>query len=206
MEGLTMQKMRLISAAAGSAFLVAALVGCSEAEDAANDAKDSAKEAGESAMSDAEGKASDALDDATGGDDAAASDAAGEDGGAGESNGSGEGAGGGAGGEGDVTVDLGDFNDDPSAGAVAEFFTARSEAAAAGDISIVEPLVSASHLPNVENWVGAHEGGAGAYTVTIVGVEGETVDACVGADGTTARSLSVADGKVEANRKGQHTC
>lgn len=191
-----MRTMRLVSAAATTALLAAALVGCSEAEDAVNDAKDQAASAGESAMDDAasaaeEGAselASDASDMAAGGGKG--------DGGAGESNGDGGGT--------VVTVDYGEFEGDPAATAAGDFFTVRQAAiAAGGDTSELSAVATPAHEPAVTSYVEKHAGETGPVTVAITAVDGGSVDVCVGA---RPRTLTVEGDKVADNTKGRHAC
>ena len=47
---------------------------------------------------------------------------------------------------------------------------------------------------------------SGAFTVTVVGVEGESVDVCAGENGDVAWTATLVDGKVAENVKGDHTC
>lgn len=200
-----MRSMRLISAAAGTALLAAALVGCSEAKDAVDDAKDKASEAGQSAMDDAKDKASDAgqsmLDDATGGADG---DGKSGDGGSGDT-GAAEDAAGGA--DGAVTVDYGKFADDPAAKTAGQFFTVRQAAAAdGGDTSHLAEVATGKHLKVVTRYVKNHAGKTGPFSVTVVGVQGDSVDVCVGPRATNARTLTLEDGKVADNAAGDHDC
>jgi len=227
-----MRHTRLISAAAGALFLAGALVGCSEAEDAAKDAGDKAKDKASAAASDgvekgkakasaaasdgvekgkakASDKASELLSDATDG--TGAGKAAGK--GAGATDGTGEGAGEGAGagtgaGTGDVTVDLGDYSDDAGAKTVGEFFSARQAAVVAndGDLDALEAITTAGRFQAVSAFVSKYGGKASPLKVTVVGADATSVDVCVGPNGDRPRTFDIEDGKVAGNGTADHTC
>ncbi|WP_067439027.1 hypothetical protein [Nocardioides jensenii] len=207
-----------MSAIAATVFVAVSLTGCSEAEKAGNDAKDKAAEAAASAKAEASEKASAKAEEAKGkakekaeeakakakagaGDESADDKAAGDEG-------TGTGSDVGSGGAGNVTVDLGDFSDDPSAKAVAGFFEARQAAMAAGgeDLSDLEAATTPARFKRVSAVVERNAGKTTPFMVTVVGVEAGSVDVCVGPDGTRARTLRLEGDKVADNTQGDHTC
>ncbi len=217
-----MRHMRLVSAAAGTALLAAVLVGCGGAEDKLKEAGDKASSMG----ADATGKAGDMASDASGAADSALSDATGGAGdgkgdGKGAGNGSGDGAGNGSGagdgsggsgdgsgsGGGDITVEYGEFDGDPAATAAGEFFQVRQEGVVAdGDTSALGDVATDAHLPSVTSYVESNAGKTGPYLIKIVGVDGDTVSACIGPKGTRARTVTIEGDKVADNVAGTHTC
>lgn len=210
-----MHTMKRASGAAAVALVALALGACSEAKDAADkaadDAKEKAGEAGSSLAADASDKAESALADATGGADGSAtsgtsgaegSDAAGTDGaGSGDASGGADGSGDVAG----VTVDLGEFGKDPSAQAVGDFYSAREAVRDGGDSADLEAVTGADHFQDVLAWAESHPS-TGAFTVVVTAVDGSSVSACVGDNGQGPRVLTVEDGKVTANTRGDFAC
>ena len=214
-----MRTMKRASAAAAVALLALALGACSDAKDAADkaadDAKEKAGEAGSSLAADASDKAESALSDATAGDDSSATSGTGGSGdaaGADESDGSagsegsdstdGSGASGDVGG---VALDLGEFSKDPSAKAVGEFYSAREEVRGGGDSAALEAVTGADHFQDVLAWAESHPS-TGAFSVVVTAVDGSSVSACVGEDGEGPRVLTVEDGKVTGNARGDFAC
>lgn len=209
-----MRTMKRASGAAAVALVALALGACSEAKDAADKAADDAKEkagdAGSSLAADASDKAQGALSDATGGaegsatsgtggsDDAAGSGAEGSDGAGAD----GSGAGGDVGG---ISLDLGDFAQDPSAQAVGTFYGAREEVRGGGESTALEAVTGADHLQDVLEWAAAHPA-TGSFRVVVTAVDGSSVSACVGEDGVGPRVLTVEDGKVTGNARGDFAC
>lgn len=212
--------MRTIKRASGAtavALLALALGACSDAKDAADkaadDAREKAGEAGSSLAADASDKAQSALADATGGSEGSATsgtggsgDAAGGDGSAGsDSDGAGADGADASGDVGGVALDLGEFATDPSATAVGEFYSAREEVRGGGDSAALEAVTGADHLQDVLAWAEGHPS-TGSFTVVVTAVDGASVSACVGADGEGPRVLTVEDGKVTGNTRGDFAC
>lgn len=213
-----MRTMKRASMAAATAVMTLALVGCSEAEKAADDARNKAEDAAASAAEDASAKAEEMASEATAADDSGAdgtgTDGTGTDGASdGATNGSGAGGsatdgatdGSGTGGSvAGVSVDLGDFQDDPNARAAGEFYTVR-EAVRSGGEGDLATVTAANHLPRVERFV-ANNPSDGTWQVVVVDVQGATVKACVGPQATKPRILTLEDGKVSANIVGDFSC
>lgn len=199
-----MRHTRLISAAVGALFLAATVTGCSEAKDAASKAADEAKakaseaaasaaaEAGEkasgaaaSAMAEATAKAGEILSQL--GADTQAKlqekiDAAG------------------------ITVDSGEFADEPTANVAEQFFAARQAALVDGDASIATQLATPAYQKKVQRYVAKRQGKAKPFTITVVNAQGETVDLCVGPKGTKPKTVTLEGGLVAKVTKGAHTC
>lgn len=214
-----MRHTRVMTAVAATVFVAISLTGCSEAEKAGNDAKDKAAEAAASAKAEASEKASQKADEAKGkakakaeeaktkakdkagmSDDESADEAAGD--------GTDAGSDAGAAGSGNVTVDLGEFADDPSAQAAAGFFEARQAAVASSgaDLGDLQAATTADRFKRASAYVERHAGHDGPFMVTVVGVESGSVEVCVGPDGTRARTLTLEGDKVADNTQGDHTC
>jgi hypothetical protein len=209
MEGLTMRHNRLIAAAAGVAFASTALVGCSSddldkvAEDAKNKGSEALSDAaskGADAASDAASKGADAASDAASKGADAASDATDKAGDKGDGSGKGGDAS-------TATVDLGEFADDANAKTVGEFYKLRFEAASgAGDVSALKPVTTPERYEGVQAYVADAEGVTGPYSVTVVAVDGDSVDVCAGKNADQPRTATLVDGKVATSGKGDHTC
>lgn len=209
-----MRTMKRASGAAAVALVALGLGACSEAKDAADkaadDAKEKAGEAGSSLAADASSKAESALADATGGADGSATSGTG---GTGGTDGSGsEGSEGSEGADvaesgdvGGVSLDLGAFAEDPAAKAAGEFYSAREEVRGGGDSAALEAVTGADHFQDVLAWAEGHPS-TGSFTVVVTAVDGSSVSACVGENGEGPRVLTVEDGKVTGNSRGDFAC
>lgn len=201
-----MRTMKRASGAAAVALVALSLGACSEAKDAADkaadDAKDKAGEAGSSLAADASDKAESALADATGGADGSGSE--GTDG-SDATDGTDSSGADGSGDVGGVTLDLDDFAKDPAAKAVGEFYGAREEVRGGGDSAALEAVTGTDHFQDVLTWAEGHPS-SGAFTVVVTAVDGSSVSACVGDDGEGPRVLTVEDGKVTGNTRGDFAC
>ncbi|QSR26502.1 hypothetical protein CFH99_12800 [Nocardioides aromaticivorans] len=199
-----MRTMKRASGAAAVALLALTLGACSDAEDAADkaadDAREKAGEAGSSLAADASDKAGSALSDATGGADSSATSGTGGTGDGSATDGSA-----GSGDVGGVALDLGEFATDPSAKAVGEFYSAREEVRGGGDGAALEAVTGADHYRDVLAWAEGHPS-SGSFTVVVTAVDGSSVSACVGEDGEGPRVLTVEDGKVTDNARGDFDC
>lgn len=103
---------------------------------------------------------------------------------------------------------LGEFSGDRNAEVAAGFFTARHAALASdgAETADLKAVTTPQHFKKSSAFVTKNAGKQKATTVTVVGVEGGSVDVCAGPKGTNARTLTIEGGKVAANAKGQHTC
>ncbi|NYI47376.1 hypothetical protein BJ993_004456 [Nocardioides aromaticivorans] len=202
-----MRTMKRASAAAAVALLALALGACSDAKDAADkaadDAREKAGEAGSSLAADASDKAGSALSDATAGDDSSATSGTGGSGGTGDASATDGSAG--SGDVGGIALDLGEFATDPSAKAVGEFYSAREEVRGGGDSAALEAVTGADHFQDVLAWAESHPS-TGSFSVVVTAVDGSSVSACVGEDGEGPRVLTVEDGKVTGNARGDFDC
>lgn len=223
-------KLKRIGATAASATLLAvALVGCSEAEKAADEAGNKAKEAASGAADkagdaakkageDAKKKAGDAADKAkkkakekAGAGDKKSADKAGDKaGGKSADNAGGKknaGNKGGAAGDAKATIEYGKFANDKSAKAAGAFYTARTEAVNNdGDTAKLADVSGGDALKAAEAFVKKNAGKSANITVKVVGVKGSDVQICAGPKAENPRMVTVEGGKVTANTKGDQTC
>lgn len=204
-----MRTMKRATIAAAAVALSISLVGCSHAEKAADHAKNKAKEHGASMAAEASAKAKAKASELAKKAGAAGSNGTdGATGGSGES-GSGDGTGAAAGtGEGSVagvSIDLGDFADDPAAKAAGKFYTVRESVRTTGEGQLSK-VATASYLPKVQRFIDNHPASSSSLKVVVNGVEGSTVQACVGPKAQHPRVLTVKGGKVARIRKGSFDC
>jgi 3',5'-cyclic AMP phosphodiesterase CpdA len=198
-------RIQRIAAATAATALTISLVGCSEAQDAADKAKAKASEAAASAADAASQKAKDAASGVADKAKAKASEMAGST-------------------FEDVLAKLspeqqeklkgleavalgteGELQEDPDSLTAAEYFAARQAAVESGDLTDLKAVAAKRGLRNAKRYISRGKAPAN-FVVNVVSSDAGTVNVCVGPKGKNPRTLTITEGKVTLNAKGTHTC